>query len=193
MLPEDERQRILAAASRLLRDEGPHALSNRRVADAAGCTTMAIYSRFGGKLGLVDALYREGLEVLAAEQAKDVPDDPLQALSALVLAYRRTALEHPGHYAILFGNAIPGFQPSESSRLLGLEAFGRLERAIERCRASGASAAAEETRALAYRVFASCHGLVSAELAGFAAALGIDRPEDTYLATVQQLLEIEPP
>ena len=36
-------QRILEVASRLLSAEGPEALSNRRVAREAGCTTMTIY------------------------------------------------------------------------------------------------------------------------------------------------------
>ena len=110
-----------------------------------------------------------------------------------MLAYRRTALENPGHYAILFGNPIPGFEPSEGSRAHALEAFARLERAIERCRESGVSPAREEPRALAYRVFTCCHGLVSAEMTGFPAALGIEDPEDAYLAAVLRLLAIERP
>ncbi len=188
--PPDDRQRLLAAASRLLQEEGPHALSNRRIAEAAGCTTMAIYSRFGSKLGLVDALYREGLDVLEENQrgVAEARPDPVEALVALTLAYRKTARERPGHYAILFGNPVPGFTPSPQSAARGLEAFARLEAAVERCRAAGRTGPGAETRPLAYRIFTACHGLVSAENAGFPAALGVADPEAEYRAVVLGLL-----
>ena len=39
----------------------------RSVAVGAGVSTMNVYSRFGGKDGLLDVLYREGFEALGAE------------------------------------------------------------------------------------------------------------------------------
>ncbi|MEM9696441.1 MAG: TetR/AcrR family transcriptional regulator, partial [Myxococcota bacterium] len=55
---------LLAAASRLLAEYGPEALTVRRIAHAAGCSTMAIYSHFGGKNGVVDGLFQEGFRTL---------------------------------------------------------------------------------------------------------------------------------
>ena len=60
------RRALLDAASRLLVEEGPQALSMRRVAAAAGCSTTVLYTLFGGKEGLADALYREGFARLTA-------------------------------------------------------------------------------------------------------------------------------
>ena len=61
---DEQGQRILEAASELLSEEGASALSVRRIATAAGCSTMGLYSRFGGKDGVVDELYVEGFERL---------------------------------------------------------------------------------------------------------------------------------
>lgn len=41
---------LLKAAGDLLAAEGPGALTVRRIAHAAGVSTMNVYSRFGGKL-----------------------------------------------------------------------------------------------------------------------------------------------
>src|SRR5207248_521667 len=61
----DEQSRaILGAASRILSEEGAGALTVRRIASEAGCSTMGLYSRFGGKDGVVDELYVEGFREL---------------------------------------------------------------------------------------------------------------------------------
>src|SRR5512138_3570780 len=57
---DDVEQALLEAAARLLTDEGPEALSVRRVAAEAGVSAMGVYSRFGGKQGLVEALFLDG-------------------------------------------------------------------------------------------------------------------------------------
>ena len=56
----------------------------RRIAAAAGCSTMGLYSRFGGKDGVVDELYAEGFERLIDGDAARTPptDDPLADLRA---------------------------------------------------------------------------------------------------------------
>ena len=70
-VPVDATSRALrAAASRILDAEGIGALSLRRVATEAGVTTMGIYSRFGGKDGLLDALC---LEASSASTPPAVP------------------------------------------------------------------------------------------------------------------------
>ncbi len=90
------RQRTLDAAARLLRDEGPQALAVRRIAAEAGVSTIAIYHHFGGKDGLVEALYVDGFRALD-EALAAVPrtEDPLADVEALALAYRSVAIARP--------------------------------------------------------------------------------------------------
>ena len=46
--------------------EGPGALTVRRIAAAAGMSTMNVYSRFGGKDGVLDELFVDGFRRLGA-------------------------------------------------------------------------------------------------------------------------------
>lgn len=177
---EAERSRILLVASQLLREEGPSALTNRRVASAAGLTTMAIYSRLGGKGGILDALFAEGVATLRhAQDQVPVGPDALSELSALVLVYRQTALLHAGHYRLMFGEPVPGYTPSEENRARLLATYGRLQQTVSRLVPPAAVAA------VTYEVFAACHGLVMLELSGMT-LLAMD-PDTLYLDMVRRL------
>src|ERR1700741_3796419 len=63
------RQGMLDAATRLLVEEGAAALTVRKVAEAVNCSTTLLYSLFGGKDGLSNALYLEGFARLKQEYA----------------------------------------------------------------------------------------------------------------------------
>jgi len=84
----DTRSRIVAAAARLLQEEGPAAVTTRRVADAAGVQAPTLYRLFGDKDGLLEAVAEHVLAgfvaakaaVVAAAAATDVhPLDDLRA------------------------------------------------------------------------------------------------------------------
>src|SRR3954454_18322195 len=124
---DEQGQRILEAASELLSSEGASALSVRRIAAAAGCSTMGLYSRFGGKDGVVDELYAEGFERLIASMKAEPPtDDPLADLRRSAGCYRDAALANATHYMVMFGGAVPGFEPSDASHQLAHAAFNGL-------------------------------------------------------------------
>jgi AcrR family transcriptional regulator len=160
------RRTLLDAASRLLLDEGPGALTMRRVAGAVGCSTTVLYTMFGGKEGLADALYREGFERLRRRlEAAGGDPDPLGRLRALGRAYRASALAEPGYYGVMFQQAIPGFQPSAESLLVAgasLEVLTQAVRAAMEARVLRAG----DPQAVAEVLWAAVHGVVSLELAG---------------------------
>ena len=159
-------QSLLDAAARLLNAEGPDALSVRRVSAEAGVSPMGVYSRFGGKQGLVEALFVDGFrrleEVLATVP---VTDDPVGDLLEGCRRYRGFALGSPAVYAVLFSRAIPEFVPSEPCKLDAAAAFGVLIEAVQRGIEAGALAGGDAT-GVAEGIWATCHGLVSLELAG---------------------------
>lgn len=161
---DEERVRLLEAASQLLRDEGPQGLSVRKVASAAGSSTMGVYSRFGGKPGLLDALYGEGYEILAAAQDQVDGTAGRARVLALCAVYRAVALTHPAHYALMTGG-VPGFEPSAERARAGRGTFEVLRRAISDAQGvrEVAGHAADD---LAEALVAACHGLVAFELAG---------------------------
>src|SRR5579872_7259824 len=92
------RQGMLDAATRLLTEEGPAALTVRRVAESVNCSTTLLYSLFGGKDGLSNALYLEGFARLKVEFAansvkltKAKGEAGLQRLNALAQIYHQYA------------------------------------------------------------------------------------------------------
>ena len=106
------RQLILDTASRLLETEGPDALTMRRIASEAGCSTSVLYTMFGGKTGVTDGLWREGFERLRQALQQAEGDGPLGRLAAMGRAYRANALANPAYYTVMFQRPIPGFEPS---------------------------------------------------------------------------------
>ena len=186
---EGQVDEILEAASQILSAEGAAALTVRRIASEAGCSTMGIYSRFGGKDGVVDALYVEGFQFLCSGMG-ELPrtDDPVDDLRRCELRYREIALAHATHYMVMFGGAVPDFTPSPESKSLALEAFGRLVANVQRCVDAGAfTGRADE---LAYTLWSAMHGQVMLEIVGIN-PVGGDSDEhfrdllDTVLAGLQ--------
>jgi AcrR family transcriptional regulator len=162
---DDQGRRILEAASELLSQEGASALTVRRIAAAAGCSTMGLYSRFGGKDGVVDELFAEGFERLVeAMQARAPTDDPLADLRTCAGCYRDTALANATHYMVMFGGAVPGFEPSEASHLLAHEAFAGLVARVRRC--TDARVLGGRAEEIAEVLWGSIHGLVMLEVVG---------------------------
>ena len=173
---DETSEALIAAAHRLLAEHGPDALTVRRIANAAGMSTMNVYSRFGGKDGVIDELYADGYRRLLADvdaipMSGDVPAD----LIRISTTYRSWALDNPRYYAIMFRQAILGFEPSPDS----IEsARGGLTRLVERVSAGqqdGSIAATDgyDAAEIAVWLWATCHGMISLELDGVGAD-GID-------------------
>ena len=161
------RRALLDTASRLLVKEGPQALTMRRVAAAAGCSTTVLYTTFGGKHGLADGLYREGFARFAKRLAAVPSDtDPLTRLIALGEAYRDNARENPTYYGVMFGGAMPGFVPSEEALVQAAATLQALIDQVQVCMDAGILVPGDP-QVVAEVLWAATHGAVSLELAGF--------------------------
>jgi AcrR family transcriptional regulator len=164
---QDElRGKLLDVASQLLVTIGPESLSMRRIATEAGCSTTVIYTMFGSKEGLAEALYLEGFERFR-RRLEAVPQrkNALEHLSALGPAYRDAALAEPGYYALMFERAIPGFAPSERARTLARAALNVLDRVIAECISAG-YIIPSQPRKIADALWAAAQGAISLERAG---------------------------
>ena len=64
------RSAILQAAASLLADQGLPGMSVRAIAGRIGASTKVIYSHFGGKPGIIEALYGASLERRSRPGAK---------------------------------------------------------------------------------------------------------------------------
>ena len=154
------------AAGELLVTEGPEALSVRRLGERVGASSQAVYTLFGGKPGLAEALYREGFRRLAAAfDAAPQHDDHIAYLGELMGAYRQMARRHPAYYVVMFGRAIPGFAPSPDAKAAAWSTFATLVTVLERGAAAG-TIAPQDTEQTAQILWGVAHGLVALELAG---------------------------
>lgn len=154
---------LLEAASDLLEDEGPGALTVRRIANAAGVSTMNVYSRFGGKDGVVEHLFIEGFQRLGQGMSSIVPtDDPIADLASCGMAYRQFAIDHPTLYSVMFDRVVPDFQPTDDAKLIAGSTLGLLAQRLERAMTAGALRPGDPLHTAAL-VWATCHGVVSLE------------------------------
>ena len=160
------RKTLLDAAGRLLTEAGPQALTMRRIASEVGCSTTVLYSMFGNKEGIAQALYTEGFERFR-RRLEGVPDDgaALDRLGAMGDAYRENALAEPNYYGLMFGQPIPGFTPSPESIEAARATLSMLTAQVERCMDAGVLRR-QDPWAVAEVVWAAAHGAVSLELAG---------------------------
>jgi AcrR family transcriptional regulator len=154
---------LLEAAHRILESEGVDALTVRRVAIEAGVAPMGIYHRFGGKDGLISALFNDGFEMLTNSMREVAIGDALDELRGGCRQYRAFALANPALYAVMFDRVVPGFAPSAESRDSCYRSFGVLVDCVRRAQAAGVVRDGDPVE-FAQRIWAACHGAVSLEL-----------------------------
>ncbi|WP_224756366.1 helix-turn-helix domain-containing protein, partial [Streptomyces sp. col6] len=99
MTDRARQHQILAAARMLLEQEGPDALTMRRLAGGLGITAPSLYKHFPDKSSVVnalaDAMLAETAEALEAAETAAPGSFP-----ALAAAYRAHALAHPHLYRL---------------------------------------------------------------------------------------------
>lgn len=159
-------ERLVDEAGRLLDSEGPSALTLRRLATSAGTSTMAVYTRFGDKDGLLAAMHAVGFrrlgDALTAAAAR-FPDDPLAALAEMGLAYRQAAMDSPHLYNLMFGEAAPSFRPDEAGKAIADAAYEPLVAGVRNALEAGVLSGGTAER-IALFLWAVSHGFVSLEI-----------------------------
>jgi len=148
------RDRLVSAALAVLRRDGAAALTVRNITTEAGCSTTGIYTYFGGKNGLVEAIFLEGFASFDAAVAEPLGTGDVAEAGR---RYRQWALDHPTHYLVMFGRAVPDYEPSELALARAYESFGHLVEAARQV-----SPVDAERRA--YHAFATMHGFVMLEM-----------------------------
>jgi AcrR family transcriptional regulator len=166
---DDLRARLLEATAEQVDRTGPARASLREIARAAGTSTSAVYTLFGGKDELLGALVQSAFTSFATAQGQAAP----QGLRALGEAYRAWALEHPALYRLMFSGVLADYErPSDASD----DALAPLVQAL-------AARGAADPLAAAYAVWAHVHGAVGLEFAGVAP------PEVDYDAVYATVLD----
>jgi len=156
---------LIDIGARLLSEEGPRALSTRRLAAEAGCSTMAVYTHFGGMTGLVRAMVHEGFARLQRYFGRVCDtDDPVADMALLGRAYRHNAQRNPHLYNIMFGTSThAGFSLTEQDRQHGRYTLVKVVDAAARCISTGRFTATDP-ELVAHHMWTAVHGIVTLEL-----------------------------
>jgi AcrR family transcriptional regulator len=175
---DDTGKAILDAADRVLAVDGPEALTVRRIATEAGLSTMGVYSRFGGKEGVVDQLRIDGFQILIETmELTPTTDQPLDDLRGCGRNYRKFALAHPTHYLVMFGSALTDCEMSDDAGNAGHSAFAQLVERIHRGQSLGVIRADVDDAAIAEVVWSTLHGHMVLELRQRHAMSGVENAE----------------
>src|ERR1700749_4417862 len=180
------RDELLRVAVDILNQDGPDGLQTRKIASAAGTSTMAVYAYFGGMSGLIAAVAEEGIRQFDAALTMAQTADPVADLIATGMAYRRYAIEYPHMYRLMFGSTSAHGINAPARDVLTLTvaeindhypSFAHVVRGVHRCMLAGriaeGSASDDATVvAIAAQFWSSIHGFVMLELAGFYGAQG---------------------
>ena len=155
---EDLRDQVVAAAARLLQEEGADAVTTRAVAQAAGVQAPTIYRLFGDKDGLVDAVAEHVMASYVATKAAaaGAADDPLADLRSGWQMHVEFGLANPELYALI---GSPGRSARSPATVAGIAVL----RARVRALAAAGLLAVDEQRAL-MMIHAAGNGTVLALL-----------------------------
>ncbi|HWX66119.1 MAG TPA: TetR/AcrR family transcriptional regulator [Rhodanobacter sp.] len=159
------RERICQAAARLYVEEGPAAVTMRRIAADIGCGTMTAYRYFANKEQIITAVRTRGLHRFseALERALETPGDGRVRSRAVRDAYIAFARADTATYRLMF--EYPETNRDDPAYREAHERMWRTVAAhVEVLIAEGAVAA--DAPLLGHQIWAALHGAVMLEIAG---------------------------
>ena len=153
---------LIEAAARVLAEEGPAALTSRRLAAEIGTSTMAVFSRFQSMQEIRWAVREEGFARLNTRlDAVPPSNDPVADLVAAGAVFFDSGVVNPHLYRAMFLD-----RPPEDDDL-GAGTYERLVALVHRCVTAGrfAAAQAELVPVWAAQLWSMRHGMVAMTVA----------------------------
>lgn len=158
------RGEILAAAEKIFIAEGYAGATIRKIADAVGVSSTALYMHFRDKdqilLEISDGAIGRLLSLNVEVSAQAI--DPVARVRLMLEAYMRFALENPYTYQLVFcgSNEAISLEKQAETLALGDRCFEKFSEPVHEIAALGRLRAGTADTA-AQVLWAGCHGLVS--------------------------------
>jgi AcrR family transcriptional regulator len=157
MAPTSLRDTVLAAAVDYIADNGPDGLSFRQVAIAAGVSHQAPYHHFSDRRGIFQAIAAEGYELFTTAMVEALAAEPDDPTTALLEAYVNFALDHRGHFRVMFRPDLCAIADSPELQRI---ADGSFDVLVDHVRdLLGPKAPLKDIRARAAAMWSMAHGL----------------------------------
>lgn len=170
-LTQDEvrsrRDELLDVAEELFDQQGPEAVSFRRIAARDGCSSATPYRYFPSKAHIMLGLRIRAFDAVrdALLAAASTETRPLDRLRAIARGYVAFALERSGTYSLLFDSA-PTLEEAPDLALAKQDALGVCRDALEQAHQKGEIVLRTDPLTAAHLVWAAAHGAVSLHLSG---------------------------
>lgn len=159
MAPSDLRSTFLRAAIEHIAIHGPDSLSLRQVAAAAGVSHQAPYHHFTDRRGIFQAIALEGFTMFTAALRRAEQRQDLDTATALLEGYVDFALEHPGHFRVMFRADLTGIGESPELGAIADESFDVLVDCVEN--ALGERSSVDDIRDRVVTMWSLAHGLAT--------------------------------
>jgi AcrR family transcriptional regulator len=204
------RAEVKQAALRQLAESGPAGLSVSAIGKELGVSGPALYRYFAGRDELLTELvidaYNDLTDALSAAISRAPGQEPAARLEAMARGYRSWALAEPHRYRLLFGPPLPGYDAHAERLVAASQAamnllIGTLRELGNRPPAPPSQPLTSQLTAWAHAlaldvdpaialrailIWSCLHGLVSLEIAGNFASMGID-PDEVFEAQLPTL------
>lgn len=169
MNPRDSvmtRAAIVDAASKLLEDSGPEAVTLRAVGEAAGVSRSAPYRHYADKAALMRALAERALRQIARRirHGAERHQGAWQRVRAGCQAYIDYAVERPHHYQLVFGDT-PIAEPDPGLEEAADNAMAAVGELVAQAQDAGLLRPGP-TREIATIVWVLLHGLAALQITG---------------------------
>ena len=157
---EPLRRAVLDAALAISAETGPDAISLQEVAREAGVSHQAPYHHFGDRAGIFAAISEEGFSILT----KELTHSRTQGASLMCEAYVHFALQHKGHFRVMFRSDLCNIENYPGALVQADLAFGVLLDEVNAL--LGDDASETSARAQATYMWSVAHGLATLLLDG---------------------------
>ena len=159
MSPQTLRETVLKAAVDYIADHGPDGLSFRQVAQAAGVSHQAPYHHFTDRKGIFEAISIEGYELFNSAMLGALAGNPDDPTTALLEAYVGFALDHRGHFRVMFRPDLCTISDNPELQRVADASFDVLVDLVRDV--LGPKASISDIRARATAMWALAHGLAT--------------------------------
>lgn len=151
------REDILRAAIEHIAVHGPDTLSFRQLAADAGVSHQAPYHHFHDRQGVFRAIAGEGFAIMGEAFRATAPVPVDNASEDLFVAYVEFALDHPGHFRVMFRRDLYNLDDFPETKSVADLTFDALVNQVRHDLGKGASI--KKIRARATAQWSLAHGL----------------------------------
>ncbi|ENV37110.1 hypothetical protein F959_01918 [Acinetobacter venetianus RAG-1 = CIP 110063] len=164
---KDRRELMTQAAVELLEQDGPNAMTVRKITAKIGMSSIAVYTEFGSMENLVASVVDYGfLQLIQKFQQLPSTDNVLLDLWQIVCVVREFALAHRHLYAVMFAaESVGGYQRSGDELEQGIETLKFLHKIC--VKAVDEKFFSSSSRHATQHIWATMHGRLMLELAGY--------------------------